>query len=151
MPLLAVQGWDEVDDFVDYLWRWNCLNMLWYIYIRLKRIALHCRWTFIDLFNLYSFETRYPEEKDEDGRTLYGGMKDGALVGGTKVSQFNNSILSGIFTPMFWSPQVYLGSDFRSLLTGMVSIDARGRVGMQEVSFYTSAMKDKATFVTTWD
>ena len=38
-----------------------------------------------------------------------------------------------IFTPMFWSPQVYLGSDFRSLLTGMVSIDARGRVGMQEV------------------
>ena len=22
-PLLAVQGWDEVDDFVDYLWRWN--------------------------------------------------------------------------------------------------------------------------------
>ena len=23
LPLLAVQGWDEVDDFVDYLWRWT--------------------------------------------------------------------------------------------------------------------------------
>ena len=23
LPLLAVQGWDEVDDFVDYLWRWR--------------------------------------------------------------------------------------------------------------------------------
>jgi len=76
-PLLAVQGWDEVDDFVDYLWR-------------------------------------YPEEKDENGRTLYGGVKDGVLVGGTKV---------------------YLGSDFRSLLTGIVSIDARGRVGVQEVEY----------------
>ena len=28
---------------------------------------------------------------------------------------------------------MYLGSDFRSILTGMVSIDARGRVGVQEV------------------
>ena len=28
---------------------------------------------------------RYPEEKDENGRTLYGGVKDGVLVGGTKV------------------------------------------------------------------
>jgi len=77
LPLLAVQGWDEVDDFVDYLWR-------------------------------------YPEEKDGNGRTLYGGVRDGNIVGGTKV---------------------YLGPDFKSILTGMVSIDAQGRVGVQEVEY----------------
>ena len=38
-----------------------------------------------------------------------------------------------IWTFFITSAQVYLGSDFRSILTGMVSIDARGRVGVQEV------------------
>ena len=28
---------------------------------------------------------RYPEEKDEKGGTLYGGLKDGVLLGATKV------------------------------------------------------------------
>ena len=29
--------------------------------------------------------SRYPEEKDGNGRTLYGGVRDGTIVGGTKV------------------------------------------------------------------
>ena len=28
-PLLAVQGWDEVDNFVDFLWRWNWKCEYW--------------------------------------------------------------------------------------------------------------------------
>ena len=92
---------------------------------------------------------RYPEEKDENGRTLYGGVKDGVLVGGTKVrhsliwSQERGKFgFSGTFFTLsfciFTSTQVYLGADFRSLLTGMVSIDARGRVGVQEVKIRQS-------------
>ena len=35
---------------------------------------------------------------------------------------------------------MYLGPDFKSILTGMVSIDARGRVGVQEVISITNAI-----------
>lgn len=66
-PLLAVQGWDETDSFVDYVWR-------------------------------------YPDEQDSTGRTVYGGVVEGQLVGGSKV---------------------YLGQQFREVLTGLISIDAR--------------------------
>eukprot|EP00092_Neocalanus_flemingeri_P102467 GFUD01131067.1.p1 GENE.GFUD01131067.1~~GFUD01131067.1.p1 ORF type:complete len:186 (-),score=72.08 GFUD01131067.1:200-757(-) len=76
-PMVAVQGWEECDKFVDYVYK-------------------------------------YEEEKDVQGRTMYGGVKEGALVGGTKV---------------------YLGEQFRGLLTGIVNIDARGRVGTQELQF----------------
>ena len=37
---------------------------------------------------------RYPEEKDENGRTLYGGVRDGVLVGGTKVRRNSLSSIS---------------------------------------------------------
>ena len=60
------------------------------------------------------FVYKYEEEKDEQGRTLYGGVKDGKLVGGSKV---------------------YLGEEFRRVLTGIVNIDARGRIGTQELAF----------------
>jgi hypothetical protein len=75
--MMAVQGWEECDEFVDFVFK-------------------------------------YEEEKDEQGRTLYGGVKDGKLVGGSKV---------------------YLGEEFRRVLTGIVNIDARGRIGTQELAF----------------
>ena len=75
--IMAVQGWKEHDEFVDYV--------------------------FI-----------YEEEKDDEGKTLYGGVQDGKLLGGSKV---------------------YLGAEFRNYLTGIVSIDARGRVGTQELDY----------------
>ena len=75
--MVAVQGWDECDEFVDFVFK-------------------------------------YEAEKDDQGRTVYGGVKDGHLVGGTKV---------------------YLGEPFRRVLTGIVNIDARGRVGTQELEF----------------
>ena len=75
--VMAVQGWEECDEFVDYVYK-------------------------------------YEEDKDAQGRTLYGGLKEGQLVGGSKV---------------------YLGEEFRALLTGIVNIDARGRVGTQELEF----------------
>ena len=74
---MAVQGWMEHDEFVDY------------VYI-------------------------YEEEKDDEGRTLYGGVRDGKLLGGSKV---------------------YLGAEFRKYLTGIISIDAKGRVGTQELDY----------------
>ena len=75
--IMAVQGWEKCDNFVDYVYK-------------------------------------YEEDKDGQGRTLYGGLKEGQLVGGSKV---------------------YLGEEFRALLTGIVNIDARGRVGTQELEF----------------
>ena len=57
---------------------------------------------------------KYQEEKDDQGRTLYGGVKDRKLVGGTKV---------------------YMGEEFRKVLSGIVNIDARGRVGTQELEY----------------
>ena len=75
--IMAVQGWEECDEFVDFVYK-------------------------------------YEEEKDEQGRTLYGGVKDGKLVGGSKV---------------------YLGEEFRRVLTGIVNIDSRGRIGTQELAF----------------
>ena len=76
-PLLSIQGWPEVDDFVDYI-------------------------------------LRYEEEKDSTGRILYGGVRDGILIGGTKI---------------------YLGPHFRKILTGVINVDARGRIGRAEVAF----------------
>ena len=75
--MMAVQGWEEFDKFVDFVYK-------------------------------------YEEDKDGQGRTLYGGLKEGELVGGSKV---------------------YLGEEFRRVLTGIVNIDARGRVGTQEIAF----------------
>ena len=37
---------------------------------------------------------------------------------------------------------MYLGPDFKSILTGMVSIDAQGRVGVQEVILSLSIQYD---------
>ena len=75
--VLAVQGWEERDQFVDYVYR-------------------------------------YEEETDETGRLLYGGVRNGRLIGGSKV---------------------YLGNQFRDLLTGVVDIDSKGRVGTQELEY----------------
>ena len=75
--VMSVQGWEEHDEFVDYVYR-------------------------------------YEEKKDAQGRTLYGGVSDGELVGGS---------------------QVYLGSEFLTYLTGVVNVDARGRVGTQELDY----------------
>ena len=75
--ILSVQGWEEKDNFVDY------------VYI-------------------------YEEEKDETGRVLYGGLRNGQLVGGSRV---------------------YLGHQFRGWLTGVVDIDSKGRVGTQELEY----------------
>ena len=77
VPLLSVQGWSEVDDFVDYV-------ML------------------------------YDEEKDSNGRIVYGGVSDGKLYGGTKI---------------------YLGSEFSKILGGVINVDARGRIGRAEVTY----------------
>lgn len=77
VPLLSIQGWPEVDDFVDYV-------------------------------------LVYDEQKDEKGRTIYGGVTNGVLVGGTKV---------------------YLGQEFQKLLTGVVNLDAKGRIGKVEVEY----------------
>jgi len=77
VPILSIQGWPEVDDFVD------CVLI-------------------------------YDEQKDENGRTIYGGVTDGKLVGGTKV---------------------YLGQEFQNLLTGVVNLDAKGRIGKAEVEY----------------
>ena len=76
--LLSVQGWPEVDQFVDFV-------------------------------------LRYEERLDDKGRVVYGGVKDDAtLLGGTSV---------------------YLGAEFRSVLSGVVNISARGRIGSQELEF----------------
>ena len=58
----------------------------------------------------------YEEEKDSNGRILYGGVSDdgGLLFGGSKI---------------------YLGQEFRKILNGMINVDARGRVGKAEVEF----------------
>ena len=77
IPLLSVQGWPEVDDFVDYV-------------------------------------LMYDEERDMNGRTLYGGVADGKLFGGTKV---------------------YLSKEFQKLLRGVVNLDAKGRIGKAEVEY----------------
>ena len=77
VPLLSVQGWSEVDDFVDYV--------------------MIC-----------------DEEKDSNGRIVYGGVSDGKLYGGTKI---------------------YLGSDFRNILGGVINVDARGQIGKAEVTY----------------
>ena len=77
VPLLSVQGWSEVDDFVDYVLPYN-------------------------------------EEKDSTGRIVYGGVSDGKLYGGTKI---------------------YLGSEFCTILEGVVNVDARGRVGRAEIAY----------------
>ena len=82
--MVAVQGWEEHDDFVDFVFM-------------------------------------YKEKKDDQGRTLYGGVMDGELVGGSKV---------------------YLGEQFRKVLTSIVNIDARGRVGTQELDFARSVGVD---------
>ena len=76
--LLSVQGWPEVDQFVDFV-------------------------------------LRYEQRLDEKGQIVYGGVKDDAtLLGGTSV---------------------YLGAEFRSVLSGVVNISARGRIGSQELEF----------------
>ena len=75
--VMSVQGWEECDNFVDFMFR-------------------------------------YEEEKDAKGRTVYGGVIEGQLVGGSKV---------------------YLGETFRTLLTAVIDVDAKGRVGSQELEF----------------
>ena len=45
------------------------------------------------IFRLIS--PRYPEEKDGNGRTLYGGVRDGNIVGGTKVG-FDSKLISSL-------------------------------------------------------
>ena len=87
--------------------------------------------------------SRYPEEKDGNGRTLYGGVRDGNIVGGTKVS-FDSKLRFSMF---FILTQVYLGPDFKSILTGMVSIDAQGRVGVQEVILSLSIQYDRTPLI----
>ena len=77
VPLLSVQGWSEVDDFVDYV-------------------------------------LPYDEEKDPNGRIVYGGVSDGKLYGGTKI---------------------YLGAEFCKILGGVINVDARGRIGRAEVTY----------------
>jgi len=62
---------------------------------------------------------RYQEEVDTAGKTVYGGVAEGERGGGL--------LLGGTAH--------YLGPDLRPLLTGVVSIDARGRVGSQELQF----------------
>ena len=60
---------------------------------------------------------KYPKEIDENGRTIYGGIKNGQPIGGTGI---------------------YLGENFKSLLTGVIDIDSKGRVGTQEIEYAKS-------------
>merc|ERR1712113_758832 len=76
--ILSVQGWPEVDNFVDFV-------------------------------------LKYEEERDQKGNIVYGGVLDNkTLLGGTSI---------------------YLGEDFRSILSGVVNISARGRIGTVELDF----------------
>ena len=76
--LLSVQGWPQVDSFVDFVFQ-------------------------------------YEEKRDQKGEILYGGvLADNTLLGGTSV---------------------YLGEDFRSILSGVVNISARGRIGTVELDY----------------
>ena len=76
--LLSVQGWPEVDNFVDFV-------------------------------------LQYEEKRDQKGQIVYGGvLEDNTLLGGTSV---------------------YLGEDFRSILSGVVNISARGRIGTRELDY----------------
>ena len=60
---------------------------------------------------------KYPKEIDENGRTIYGGIKNSQPIGGTGI---------------------YLGENFKSLLTGVIDIDSKGRVGTQEIEYAKS-------------
>lgn len=76
--LLSVQGWPEVDSFVDFVFK-------------------------------------YEEQLDQKGRIVYGGVsEDKTLLGGTSI---------------------YLSEDFRSILSGVVNISARGRIGTVELDY----------------
>merc|ERR1711902_102716 len=76
--ILSVQGWPEVDNFVDFV-------------------------------------LKYEEQRDQKGNIVYGGVLDNkTLLGGTSI---------------------YLGEDFRSILSGVVNISARGRIGTVELDF----------------
>ena len=76
--ILSVQGWPEVDNFVDFV-------------------------------------LKYEEQRDQKGEIVYGGVReDKTLMGGTSV---------------------YLGDDFRSILSGVVNISARGRIGTVELDY----------------
>ena len=62
----------------------------------LKLIRYFCQeHSGVDNLLLYTDLTRYPEEKDGNGRTLYGGVRDGNIVGGTKVS-FDSILISSL-------------------------------------------------------
>ena len=56
----------------------------------------------------------YDEEKNKDGRIVYGGIKDGKLLGGTRI---------------------YLGPKFQKILKGVVNLDAQGRIGKAEIEY----------------
>ena len=77
IPLVAVQGWPQVDDFVDYV-------------------------------------LTYEEQRDVNGRTIYGGVVDGKLLGGTNI---------------------YLCDEFQKLLRGVINLDSKGRIGKTEVEY----------------
>ena len=51
-------------------------------------------WALVKKSSCILIAPRYPEEKDDNGRTLYGGVRDGVLVGGTKVRHSSMSIKS---------------------------------------------------------
>ena len=57
---------------------------------------------------------KYPKETDENGRTIYGGVKNELPIGGTNI---------------------YLSEDFRKILTGVIDVDSRGLIGPQEIEY----------------
>ena len=70
-------------------------------------------WPEVDQF--VDFVLKYDEVKDTNGDVVYGGVLDNkTLLGGTSI---------------------YLGEEFRSVLTGVVNISARGRIGTVELDY----------------